>query len=654
MMPGATGRNRKSSGTKRPGLLICLCMLAAHSLFAAELSLKVEANRRQLYLGESVLISVTVSGISNPPKPLMSAIRNCKIRPLRKQSHSQIDFKTGKIHQKTVFPYELTPNAAGPFIAGPISVAYDGKTTTVRGPVLQVAGVNKQDWVEITISASRESVIIDEPFEITASISMRALPGAYANHHPLDPRQPPSLSIPFLREIDGLKGPDLKAYIQKLVISQRDQPGFSINDIKLSSSPFPGMFSFDMFPARRLATFSLPKRTITRGNTKYHSYEIKLDYVPKQEGNYTFGPIEFKGPAVVNVAPGGRIVSRPTFAVGPATVVRVIPPPEDGRPASFIGAVGSELAVSAELDAQTCNVGDPLILTLEISGKINMNNITPPMLNRQAALTENFRIYDDTLQSESRNGRKIYSYTVRPTRAGTYEFPAVALSFYDVGRQAYRTVYSQPLPIRARKTAEVGASDVINVATNRLTEVSFASGRDALSASPITMTFIGATFTPLTQYPRHLIIAAAGPCLYGLVAGIRGVHALSRHRRRGRRRRRAGRVATARLRHASRQQDGDAAIREISSALREYLADTFEVSCAGLTPADAARLLMGIETGVAREYTDLFEMIFNAEFSESLRRRIDTSGAARDALMLVQQIELQRAKREPRKDIDDD
>ena len=574
-----------------------LALLASWTHAASELKINVQANREHMYIGESVLVTVTISGISNPPRPDASRIRNCKIQFRGSHDSSEISLVNGRFSRKShrKYSYELTPNAAGPFTAGPFSVAYAGKTRTVRGPLLQVAGIDRQDWVEITIRASRESVIVDEPFDVTASISIRALEGSFADLHPMDTQQPPGLTIPYLRDFDGLKGPDLNAAMQKMVISRRDQAGFSVNNIALRSSFFPSRFDFDGFSGRRLATFSLPRRTVTRGGKKDHVYDIKLSYVAKKEGSYTFGPIEYKGPTAVSVAPGGRLVTRPIFTIGPAATVRVVPPPSEGRPASFIGAIGSELDVTAELDAQTCNVGDPLKLTLEVSGDINLDNVTPPILNEQEALTRDFRIYDDTLQSETREGRKFYSYTIRPTRAGTYEFPPVAISYYDVERQAYATVYSEPLPIRAKQTASVGGSDVISTATNRVTEISFASRQDALAPPPITMSTDGSVPMPMTRPALHLWLATSGPCVFGIVLCIKGLAMVTRSRRAGKRRREAGRLATARLKRAARENDAHEAIRLVSAAMREYVADTFEVTAAGLTPADSARLLATVE-----------------------------------------------------------
>ena len=86
-----------------------------------------------------------------------------------------------------------------------------------------------------------------------------------------------------------------------------------------------------------------------------------------------------------------------------ATVV-VLPLPEEGRPADFGGAVGV-LKVTVQLDAATARVGDPLVLTLRISGSGNIKLLPRPTLELEWATsvpgTERLRM--DTSSSDPRS-----------------------------------------------------------------------------------------------------------------------------------------------------------------------------------------------------------------------------------------------------------
>ena len=155
----------------------------------------------------------------------------------------------------------------------------------------------------------------------------------------------------------------------------------------------------------------------------------------------------------------------------------------------------------------------------------------------------------------------------------------------------------------------------------------------------MTMNPQGSRLTPLAKLPLHAIIAASGPGLLALILGLRAACSLHHNRQKGKRRRLAAGRAAARLKRAEREKDANVAVTQISRAMREYLADTFEISGAGLTPADAGQLLENSDPDIRGQYLQLFETIFNAEFSEPDRARVDTPRAARDALTLVQKLE---------------
>src|ERR1035437_2118493 len=96
-------------------------------LFAEDISVKVEVNRNQLYLGESFILQVNVSG-AGEAEPDLSQIKNGKVRSLGKQniSNFSISFVNGQMTRQgfsgLIISYEITPLTAGPFQAGPVVV----------------------------------------------------------------------------------------------------------------------------------------------------------------------------------------------------------------------------------------------------------------------------------------------------------------------------------------------------------------------------------------------------------------------------------------------------------------------------------------------------------------------------------------------------
>src|SRR5450759_1797106 len=134
----------------RLGILIwmSLWLAAALPLVADDVTVKVEANRNQLYMGESFILQVNVSGAGDA-EPDLSQIKNSKVRSLGKQniSNYSIQYVNGQITRQgfsgLIISYEITPLAAGPFQAGPVVVTVNGQRLTAEGPSLTVTDIEK-------------------------------------------------------------------------------------------------------------------------------------------------------------------------------------------------------------------------------------------------------------------------------------------------------------------------------------------------------------------------------------------------------------------------------------------------------------------------------------------------------------------------------
>jgi len=628
-----------------------LALLPCRSACAEEeVRLHVNVNRNQIYVGESVILTVRVSGMDKPEQPDLSRIMNCDVRLLSSHSDSRysITIINGKMKRTgfsgRVFTYEVTPSITGVFVAGPVRLRVDGRTISADGPSIQIAGLERQDRVLIDIAASRQSVLVDEPFEITLSIAIKRMKGRYAEHDPLDPLDPPTLNVPYLdtAPIQGLDCPDISKLLQEHLISRRDAAGFAINNYTVRSDPFGSMFDFDDFMRKDKAKFRFDRREVEKDGQSYFRYVLRITYTPREEGSHVFGPVVFKGKAVMGVDAGGHLFGKPVFAVGPACTVRVVPPPEEGRPPTFIGAIGTNLTVEAFLDTQTCNVGDPLTLTVAVSGSVSMNNIHPPNLSSQSHLTRDFRIYDDTVQTITKEGRKEYVYTLRPTKAGTLELPPIEVSYYDVHEQAYKTARTIPIPVRANEAVEIAESIIIDTVTNRAVERDRAGKADALSLAPLSMDPRGAEPASIMPGKRHIIFASLGPLAYCLVLAICYMRTRVTHNAQAQKRRNALRRAISLLRDAEKTADSDPekASLAICASLRKYLSDRFDATESGLTPFDARTLLLsrGIDPGSANRFYEILERNFDAAYMQEPGQGHNVSAdcqAARDIAVEV-------------------
>jgi hypothetical protein len=588
-----------------PASIALFLSLPFNTLFAADISLTVEASRQKIFLGESVNLNIMVDGADrNVPSPDLSALSKMDVQLLGSHSNSRssISIINGRMtrdsHEGRTFAYQITPKEKGRVIAGPVRLTIEGKPYTHPGVAIDVVGVEQQQSVVAKVVASSTSILVEEPFSVTLSIAVADLPEPYANdNEPIFPNSPPHINVDFL-EINrqqelGLKGPDLNQLLNGIVDQSGRQSCFAINNYQnrdmMSMGSFFGDDPFKPQPIR----FRLPVTRKKINDKSYREYTLTLNYTPTKEGDFTFGPITFKGNIISGVNDARQAIPLEVYTIGPAVTVRVTPPPDDGRPECFIGAVGRNVEAKATLDATTCKVGDPLTLTLEITGGVSISNMRTPVLGLQPELIKDFRVYDDNVKSETLPNGKRFSYRVRPLREGTLEFPSIKIGYYNSERRAYETLTTPPIPIQAKPTTQIAT------ATEQRKEQTLSTKEDD-DVLPC-----GITVVPLAMKNDSLLppirtvfmLLVSGPLMWLLVSLLAPFARFMRSIREFNRTSGALRRARSSCRKAK-----DTAT--LANVARQYLAERLGfASGTAMTPGDAYALLKarGIPEDVAIE-----------------------------------------------------
>jgi len=580
--------------------LACCLQSIAYSLFflslpaLADVTLNVTSSRPRIYLGESFNLTIEVNGADRDVNaPDLSALTGSDVQFLGQHSNSRSSITiingrmTREVYEGRVFAYQIKPASEGMFKAGPIRVNASGKTYTHLGVTVQVSGIERQDSVIAAVTASSTSVLVEEPFTVTLSVAVAELPDPYAeSNEPIHPNFLPQLSADFLeikQDTPGLKSPDMNQILNGLIDQSGRQPGFAINNYQTRDMGGFGNLFGDGDPFRpRPIRFRLEPKRITLNNKKYREYTLSLTYTPTKEGEFTFGPLSFKGTIIADVNAARQAVNKDVYTIGPAVTVRVIPPPDEGRPEWFTGSVGKAMKATAAFDTTVCKVGDPLTLTLELTGPISISNLRTPILNLQPELAKDFRIYDDNVTSDTLPDGKRFKYRVRPMREGTLEFPPIKVAYYDTAARAYATVTTAPVPIQARATTQIatandtgkdGQPSPLDTPARPLPAGITLSARGAQSSALL----------PPLRVMQPLLLAGPLLCLFAslMLPLSRGVSAWRAHRRRSG----ALHRTHAALRHA-------ATPDLVAHAMRTYLADRLNVQGNALTPSDSASLLL--------------------------------------------------------------
>jgi hypothetical protein len=605
-------------------LFISTFLVLATTLSAAELT--TEVNRKQIYIGESVILSVNVNGYAKEKRPDLSSIKNSNIEYLgsHSQNRSSITMINGKITKDVfvgrTYRFAITPRSTGRQTIGPIYFQTDKENLKAPPINIQVQGVEKQDNVIIKVEASRKQVLIDSEFNIIVKIYVKKPLKLDPNVAPFNPQNPPVVEIPFLDkgDIPGLKIPDINKLLSPLIVSSRDS-GIAINDFSVRNAPFDlgSMFNHPSLSGKQLAKFRLPKKEEKLNNIKYIVYSLNLKYTAEELGTYTFGPIVFKGTIITDVFPPDRVAQKNIFAVGPAETVEVIPPPEENRPESYIGAMGKSMAAKASLDNQTCNVGDPLKLSIDVTGEFRKDIVYPPEISADTNITTNFRVYEETAKNKKIDNGRRFSWTIRPINDGNLEIPPIKLSYFNLDKNDYETIETDPIPVRAIKNQEADESLVIMTSTNKVRlnntiETETIQVRD-VQPTAVTMSPSGATQTNVYGNIFYIYIFLIGPGLFVVILLTKIVVLGVIHNSSTYKRRKALNIFQTSTRNVikrAKTSPKDAA-EQLYKDIQAFFGNKYDKTTEGLTPMD----IQNIFNGDNSEMVKIIEKYFNSAYA---------------------------------------
>jgi hypothetical protein len=147
----------------------------------------------------------------------------------------------------------------------------------------------------------------------------------------------------------------------------------------------------------------------------------------------------------------------------PSARIRVLPLPQV-RPAGFTGAVGQFTVAQPRLSTTEAEVGEPLVMTVALTGEGNVDGVPAPELEPSAEWNAYRPTSEVQREDESGGGTKIFTYTLIPKQAGRRGTPAIPFAFFDPVKRTFvdLTIPPQPVVIKASSApaAVPGATNV--------------------------------------------------------------------------------------------------------------------------------------------------------------------------------------------------
>ncbi len=405
-------------------LLVWMILAFTPALQAAELKTVLE--RKQVYQGESFLFQLQVVGASSVGQPDMPDLQDFDVREIpvtwiRARGGRRLlpfDLETG-----TSYLYRLIALRPGALSIPPISVEADGVVLSSKAVVVRVLEPPPSEDFKLTLSLTKQRVYVGEPLTLKAVWYYRLKGHYYA------------VNIPILRH------PSFK------------QSGSS-SGVSPSLRPVSGAAAWEGVEGTALLN-GIPYDTVT--------YEQVL--IPADEGRFEFpaATVQVWGAGEPeDSSKRGRWDYDSTVVGSRPLIVQVLPVPVQGRPANFSGLVADTLRLRAAIEPAEMNVGDPVTLSLTLSGPAAIAQAKLPPLDSFAPLDKDFLLRADSLreQVQEKDKEKVFQVSLRVKGEQVRELPPLEIPYFNTRTGTYQFARSAAVPIKVRPTRILTESDL--------------------------------------------------------------------------------------------------------------------------------------------------------------------------------------------------
>ncbi len=394
--------------------IVCLFLFLALNpvpqSFGQDISVTATVNKNRLTLEDILQLSIIIQGTQNTPPPELPSLSDFKVVSAGTSSSTQ--YINTQRSVSITHNYRLTPMNTGTFVIGPARVRANGKTYSTQ-PIT----------IEVQKPSNRETAGNKTAFVVTTLSSKRAYIGeqlvyTFRLFHRVDAKNL-NLSLPFDKtRFHKEELEETKSYIKV------------INGLQYHVQEL----SFALFPLKK-------------GRYEIPSSMIELDLIHSTQNRSRRDPFSqfFNDPFF-----GRRTQAEHKVLRSQPLSIEVLPLP-DGAPEGFENIIG-QFNISAELGKNDLEVGDTTTLTVTVSGKGNVQDITFD----EPDLKGYFKIYPDkpefhqTVHNNQIMGEKVFKFALVPLEAGSRTLPKFLLPFFDPGKAQYRVAQTQPISLNIK------------------------------------------------------------------------------------------------------------------------------------------------------------------------------------------------------------
>ena len=570
-------------------VFIFLALNLFNAVFAEDIKFEITVDRNKVSLGESFQMSFTFYNIQNVPAfefPEVEEFESNYLGPFKRMS-----VVNGKVTNYAAHNYRLSPLKKGVFTIGPFSGEYKGQvysSNSIKIEVVDALGGGKgqgqepdggqvelRDKVFLVMKPEKTKVYLNEIVPLTIKL--------YVNTFDVRDVQYPR----FVHEGFSV-GEYEKANQYKEVLD-----GVLYNVIEFKTNIF-GTRSgrFLLGPAQVECNIILKKKSESKRRSPLNDF-FREDLFEDLFGRYERYPLDLKSEE---------------------SEMTVLSLPDEGKPGSFSGAVGSfDFVLKA--DPKEVKVGDPITLKMVMSGKGNFSTVNAPKID----IEEYFKIYEPQVKAEG--NVKTFEQILMPKTDNIKEIPKIEFSFFNPDREEYKSIVKGPTAVRVLPSEDESLTIIegANMSSEMLKKEDIGRGIIYIKPSPgklrakHTYLYKSKTFFLFQIFPIIALIILL--TVYRRVERIKTDVKYARHLRAPAK----AKKGLKKSKESLQEYKTEEFYNNVFKTLQEYLGDKFHIPVGGITidVVDGVLKSKGVEENILNKLKDIFRECDTARYAPS-------------------------------------
>ena len=614
---------------------VCLCIgfviSSAGLATPQDISVRATVETDKVVMGEPFRLEIEVRGVDGSGRPQVEAITDFSVESLggRNNNRSSIMIVNGQMTKETskgyVHLYRLKPKRAGRLVIPPIPVPVGSQTMWTRTIPVEVSEPEESDDFKLDVKFSKTRFYTGEPIIVVVTWYI---------------------------------GRDIEDYAFNIPVLALDNKDFIVDELKVDEKPNKEYYRLSvggtnvtaekgekLIDAKQYITLSFSKVLTAKKSGVFDipgsmvSCSVVAGYpVGSRRGTFdSFSADDF-------FSLGRRKILKTFAARSKPERLTVLDLPVQGRPSNFSGNVG-RFEIEASARPTEVNVGDPITLSVSVSGSANPERIEFHSLTGNRDFAGQFKIPEEMAPGTVQDGAMVFTQTLRAQSDQVTEIPALELSYFDPELKEYRTAKSLPIPLKVKPTRIVTAEDVEGIAAaapvkNEL-EV-WGQGIAYNYEGPDVLERVGLGWRSALRSPvwlSALILPFLSYVFLSAFVHIKRRKANAPDTYRSRRAIFLFRQRVRRLRDADR--DGSEIWALLLDAVRRYLGDKLAINGASATFSDVEGRLKerGIDSETIRRIEEIFSLCEAARYSGGLNLERPLDAVIRDAVEVFQSVD---------------